>query len=552
MMRALRASLFFTVLIGCASTVAPPPPGDGGRDDATPTDAMTPLDGATPADVVGTELPDVPPVAPDPALRPVWPPSGSTVGSANPTLQWTAPSRPAEVVVELCRDRAMLRACRPALITRELRARVAGVPLDAGWWFWRVRVAGDLSPGRVWQLHVPRGDRSRAADSAWGVGSDVDGDGLGDVIVTMRDGATSSSDLWVRYGAPPGREPRSSSARLATTEPASDAAGAQVALLGDVDGDGFVDASATLTWRNGVRYELRVVLLRGGAEGLRAPTVVHAEDSPTYQRSIRTAGDLDHDGYADALLADSGQPTRLLRGGPMGLSAPVAMENAAVDVSSGAVDFDGDGAQDLLGVDAMARWYLARGSASGALRWETTPLTTRDRSAAMPLGDVDGDGRNDLAVWFSVPGFHGSGAQIEVRTAVTSATPTTTTVLNGNREEALSSIARLGDADGDGMDDLAFVSVTSYAGTRLQYVVWGAPSAPRSDSSPAANVLGGVSDADGDGLDDVVSLRLPAPSSTDTAYDLLLSFGGARTTTSRVATLLNGISRADSLSFVSW
>jgi len=547
--------MLVAALAACANTTA----NTSGDATTAPPDASPDALPDAPADA--TAAPDAAPVVPpDPALRPLLPGSGSAVGSGSPTLRWAPPSRGGDVVVELCRDRAMRRGCRPALRTQATRARVPGGALEPGWWFWRVRVAGDTADGRVWQLRVPRGERAGAADSAWGVGSDFDGDGLDDVAVHAAATRDAPASLWVRYGAPVGATARRGGFALTVGEPGFESAGGSAALVGDVDGDGFVDLGAVVTRSGGGRVDYRLLLLRGGPDGLSSPAVVASDDVAATALSLRAAGDLDGDGYADALVLTngaSGRATSLRRGAPGGFAAaPVALAGP-VAAQVGAADFNGDGRGDLVGVDPMGSWWIGLGADGALPRWEARAIPGVATSTARldPLGDVNGDGRTDLVARFVVPGFHGSGTEVQVHRDV-AAGAAGVAVLPGNLEQYVTDLASLGDVDGDGFDDLSFRVESSFSRTRLNYAVWGAPSAspPAREAAPSdASALSWHGDADGDGVGDAVLLRTPPSTDPAALPSLLIGHGaaGARTFT-RTTAIMSGLPRDTGASVVTW
>jgi hypothetical protein len=145
---------------------------------------------------------------------------------------------------------------------------------------------------------------------------DVDGDGFADVLVVAPGGTVRL------YRGGPGGLELSPAVTLSVAEGWPGARGARG--LGDIDGDGFADVGIEVTRSNAMVGAHGVQVHRGGPAG---PSTIPAQTlwgrgwirDPFLSARIPVAvapGDVDGDGYADVLLAES-----LHRGGPDGLSA---------------------------------------------------------------------------------------------------------------------------------------------------------------------------------------------------------------------------------------
>jgi len=246
--------------------------------------------------------------------------------------------------------------------------------------------------------------------------ADVNGDGRDDVVRAQPYAETSvepaAGQLLVHFGAPDGvaREPSQT-----IVPPASEVRllGAELARAGDVDGDGYDDILVTgelPVGASGFDHPLRLVLLRGGREGLAwsRATSLGPDDgaAPPWVAQWLVAegiGDRDGDGYDDLAVLERAAAgrggdgnrvrLRLYRGGPRG----PRRDGDGIDVTLGTGlapvgDLDGDGLADLV-LFSPGEVILMPG-APGAPA-QRAPL--RARAAASP-GDIDADGFGDLAV----------------------------------------------------------------------------------------------------------------------------------------------------------
>jgi len=267
---------------------------------------------------------------------------------------------------------------------------------------------------------------------------DLDGDGLHDIVI----GAPGHGDgnwgkAYVVYGRGDSWPTELADADVAVgAESVGDQAGQAVASGGDVDGDGFDDIAIGAPFANGTGIDSgKVYVLMGRDQGTLPDNLGSADASVGGEAassgagcSLSIRGDVNGDGLddlvvgADGLGGEDGAAYVLFGGESLAWQQTLDESDVRLPGHTGdrlgsalstAGDVDGDGIADLVlgapgGVqgDDGGAVYIVMGRVEGwpTSVWEAdvvlegaTPYDYSGQSVAI-VGDVDGDGVDDLAV----------------------------------------------------------------------------------------------------------------------------------------------------------
>jgi hypothetical protein len=325
---------------------------------------------------------------------------------------------------------------------------------------------------------------------------DVNHDGYVDVIVgepardAMGDTATQGDGTgraYLFFGGPLGLGPAPVPAvTLVSPDGPSTGFGYVVRGVGDVDGDGYGDVAVGAPYyaQGGSAQTGRVYVYRGAAaSGMsRTPAQILtgfdlAYGGTTYDGffgiALAGAGDVNGDGFADIAVGAPGVGGGVGRayvylGGPGGLaSPPVSLSAPPGSVNfgtyvAGAGDLNRDGLDDVVASGTYG-FAVYVGTASGASQ-QTYVSTFPDPSlhsfgVVAGLGDVNGDGYDDVGAWaiggsFTGPVlvYHGGPSGIGAAPGVQMMSGWSLT------------FAGAGDADGDGLADVILGRPSDTAG----------------------------------------------------------------------------------------
>jgi hypothetical protein len=357
----------------------------------------------------------------------------------------------------------------------------------------------------VWS---PEADADTDSDSDSDADSDTDADLAPGVVVVVR--ASSIDDGVV-----------TADEEVPLPSPADqDNFGTRVAALGDLDGDGLPDLAVT---SEGSGLQERVSIFAGSGLLGGAPAIATVD--ATWVTSLVPLGDLDGDGLDELAIGHGGAslatiwPGAALRGVLADGGAPVTVTNYGSDGDLMALgDLDRDGTDDLV-VDISFGPAWIPGSALGAsFGWNggyafLPAAPDLPSVATTSLGDVDGDGVNDVLVSVVPRGTYGRPADGWLVSGVRLADGVThdESVAFGllSREAVYADqleATALGDLDGDGLGEVVIDGVLFTGATLVAAPAWAA-------GVELGAAAGLPCDLDGDGLPELVGAEILAGAS---------------------------------------
>jgi uncharacterized protein (TIGR03382 family) len=369
----------------------------------------------------------------------------------------------------------------------------------------------------------PSADEDLLIEGAYGseewypnmVAGDLDGDGYGDLVFGELGLISGSQHTFALHWG---------SASGITESPDSFTTGilywrgdhsypTDALVLCDVDGDG---ASEVV----GVDISQRVAVLETSSAGVDTSFTTTTPGSVRDIDSLDCAGDVDGDGYEDVILGDyDNERVELMSGSSSGLSTSWTQSSSSGVAKYGSQvvgvgDVDGDGYDDVaVGHKAYGYVELFLGTSAGL---GSSPDQTYVGSLAghsqqiAALGDVDGDGVDDLGLLEPNYGVYGSKALGQVTLHLgASGGPSTTADASyqGDPSVGIDALAGVGDVNGDGYQDLGIGAEGAFGG-----VLTGASSPtltldfewePEDWYDDLGDSLAG-GDFDGDGIGDLV------------------------------------------------
>ncbi|MCE9594811.1 MAG: VCBS repeat-containing protein [Planctomycetes bacterium] len=216
---------------------------------------------------------------------------------------------------------------------------------------------------------------------------DLDADGDVDLVATTTHGALEGA--WVFFNDGNGNF------SLAAHHQVASSTGNP--RLRDVTGDGRLDLLVDAGFTGSIS-----LLANEGAGGFRASiaSVTHAPASPSNNGARLAAGDLDHDGVDDLVLAGNG--ITVLLGSPSGAFTALPSTGVPFSCTSAVVaDVDGNGDPDVVATSNAPTGpypqYVLLGDGHGGLTPAAPFHSFGHRLIDVELGDLDGNGTVDAA-----------------------------------------------------------------------------------------------------------------------------------------------------------
>lgn len=228
--------------------------------------------------------------------------------------------------------------------------------------------------------------------------------------------------------------------------------------IGDLDGDGKLDMAVANQFSNNVS-----VFLNTGTSGTISYAAKRDFATGSTPRSI-AIGDLDGDGKADLAVANAGSNNvsvlrNISTSGLLSFATRADFPTSSAPSSVAIGDLDGDGKADLAVANKTNNRVsvLRNSSALGAISYDASIYFNTGLSPnSVAIGDLDGDGKLDLVV-----ANEGSNNVSVLRNTSTSVAISYNTKQDFNSGSGPNSVA-IGDLDGDGKADLAVANGSSY------------------------------------------------------------------------------------------
>ena len=331
---------------------------------------------------------------------------------------------------------------------------------------------------------------------------DLDGDGKADLAVADSGSARVSV---LRNTASSGSI---ASGSFATKVDITTGTGPVSVAIGDLDGDGKPDLAVTN------RGSTTVSIFRNTSSSGTVSFAAKADFTTGTNPYSVAIGDLDGDGKPDLAVANNGSNTvSVLRNtsvsGTVGFATKVDFTTGTAPRAVAIGDLDGDGKSDLAvtNYSSASVSVFRNTSSSGTVSFAAkVDFTTGTSPRALAIGDLDGDGKSDLAVAnygsASVSVFRSTSSNGSIASGSFATKVDITTGTNPY------SVA-IGDLDGDGKPDLAAsnynsTTVSVFRNASTSGSIASGSFATKVDFTTGPNPCGvAIGDLDGDGKPDL-------------------------------------------------
>jgi len=335
---------------------------------------------------------------------------------------------------------------------------------------------------------------------------DLDGDGKADLAVANGTAGTNTVSVFRNTGSGPGNVSYAAKVDFTTgSQPWS-------VSVGDLDGDGKADLVVANSAGNVVS------VFRNTSTGAGIISYAAKVDLPTGIRPQSVSiGDLDGDGKADLALANLNSNTvSVFRNtgstGSISFAAKVDFATGTAPRSVSIGDLDGDGKADLAVANASSNTvsvFRNTSSGAGSISYAAkVDFATGTAPRSVSIGDLDGDGKADLAVTNqssnTVSVFRNTGSAGSINLSSFAAKVDFTT---GTSPISVS----IGDLDGDGKADLAVANfdsdnVSIFRNTSSVGIISYAPKVDFTTGGRPYSVS--IGDLDGDGKADLAIVNI--------------------------------------------
>lgn len=317
---------------------------------------------------------------------------------------------------------------------------------------------------------------------------DVNGDTIPDIVIGASGHNSNTGKVYLFFGSQAGLGTVPDFTITGQTQ--GDKYGSQAATAGDVNGDGFADLMVSATGYN--TGTGRVYIYHGSSSGIhKTPnlTLTGETDQDTFGVGLASAGDINGDTYADIVIgapANDGKAGKVYvyYGSNTGINTSPDLtftgqyEDRLGEEVTGAGDLNHDGYADVIiaspgynnGQGRIEVYYGSETGLSPTPALVTTGKNGEFGSSVSIAGDVNGDGFADLIV--GEPGYrtgievphpqgqiyiyHGGNDGLNTTPAIT---------ITGSQQDRLGNKgAGIGDVNNDGFDDI--LTTKYYSGTQ--------------------------------------------------------------------------------------